>query len=220
MKEPPNYLRPSIPLGLERVKIPIVKATKESLAGYGYIVNDPDKVMIEIVRWPSQGQRLVDLDSGNEAGTTEGQFVCEWRGDVLYGHNSAVSGNYILGYGTEPELAVENHSQPPKNLLVWHANYHPDGGQCFFPLTEKPFLAPLAKPGDDISPHDFVCFHFTGLEGLYIHPNIWHEGVFGISGKQRFFDKQGAVHARVSVDFAREFNCLLEVSLEQFNPAQ
>jgi hypothetical protein len=28
-------------------------------------------------------------------------------------------------------------------------------------------------------------------------------------GTQRFFDKQG-VHARVSVDFAREFVCLLE----------
>lgn len=48
--------------------------------------------------------------------------------------------------------------------------------------------------------------------GRYIHPNIWHEGVFGLSGTQRFFDKQGAVHARVSVDFAREFGCLLEAS--------
>jgi hypothetical protein len=37
--------------------------------------------------------------------------------------------------------------------------------------------------------------------------------VFTASGKQRFFDKQGAVHARVSVDFAREFNCLLEAPL-------
>ena len=34
-----------------------------------------------------------------------------------------------------------------------------------------------------------------------------------MSGTQRFFDKQGAVHARVSVDFAREFGCLLDVPL-------
>ena len=34
-----------------------------------------------------------------------------------------------------------------------------------------------------------------------------------MAGTQRFFDKQGAVHARVSVDFPREFGCLLEVPL-------
>jgi hypothetical protein len=42
---------------------------------------------------------------------------------------------------------------------------------------------------------------------------VWHEGVFARSGTQRFFDQQGAVHARVSIDFAREFGCLLEAPL-------
>jgi hypothetical protein len=37
--------------------------------------------------------------------------------------------------------------------------------------------------------------------------------VFTLRGAQRFFDKQGAVHARVSVDFAREFGCLLKATL-------
>jgi hypothetical protein len=59
-----------------------------------------------------------------------------------------------------------------------------------------------------------VCFRFDGRQGLYIHPDIWHEGVFGLAGTQRFFDRQGAVHARVSVDFAREFGCLLEAAIE------
>ena len=98
-------------------------------------------------------------------------------------------------------------------MLLWHANYHPDGGQLFFPLDRQPFYVPLALPGDDITPQKFVCFRFSGDRGLYIHPNIWHEGVFTARGTQRFFDRQGAVHARVSVDFAREFNCLLEVAL-------
>ena len=219
MKTSPNYLNPKIPSGLKRVKIPIVEATAESLAGYGHIVSDKDDVEIEIVRWPAQGHREVDPDSGDEGGTTEGLFICEWKGDILYGRNSAVSGHYILGYGTEPKKADELHTRDPKTLLMWHANYHPDGGQCFFPETKKPFVVPLALPGDDIGPEDFVCFHFSGHEGLYIHPNVWHEGALGIRGEQRFFDKQGAVHARISVDFAREFKCLLEVSLEQFNPA-
>ena len=53
-----------------------------------------------------------------------------------------------------------------------------------------------------------------GNQGCCIHPNIWHEGVFALSGTQRFFDRQGRVHARVSVDFAREFNCLLRARIE------
>ena len=74
---------------------------------------------------------------------------------------------------------------------------------------------PLALPGDDVRPEQFVCFRFDGTRGLYIHPDVWHEGVFARRGTQRFFDQQGAVHARVSVDFAREFGCLLEAPLAE-----
>ena len=82
-----------------------------------------------------------------------------------------------------------------------------------FPLDAGPFLVPLALPGDDVRPENFVCFRFDGTRGLYIHPDIWHEGVFTCAGTQRFFDRQGAVHARVSVDFAREFGCLIEAAV-------
>ena len=215
MKTAPDYLNPDIPPNLARVTLPIVEATAESLVGFGWLVEDPDDIEIEIVRWPAQGWRQVDADSGDEGGTTEGEFISEWKGDILYGRNSAVDGHYVLGYGTEPEQAKEDHSRDPNTLLLWHANYHPDGGQLFFPKMKKPFLVPLAKPGDDITPDDFVCFHFSGEAGLYIHPNVWHEGVFAINGEHRFLDKQGAVHARVSVDFPKEFGCLLEVPLAE-----
>ena len=217
MHTAPNYLKPGIPSGLKRVIIPIVEANEQSLSGYGCLVTDPDEIEIEIVRWPSVGKRPVDTDSGDEGGTTEGMFVCEWKGDILYGRNEAVDGHYILGYGTEPKQASENHSHKPQRLLLWHANYHPDGGQLFFPQTSKPFLVPLALPGDDVAPEDFVCFHFTGNEGLYIHPNVWHDGALTALDQHCFFDKQGAVHARVSVEFPREFKCLLEVPLERIN---
>ncbi len=141
-----DYLNPDLPAGLARVPMPVIDATPATLDGYGFLVDDPAKCAIEIVRW--------------------------------------------------------------------HANYHPDGGQLFFPLDRKPFLVPLALPGDDVAPAKFVCFRFDGSRGLYIHPNIWHEGVFATRGTQRFFDQQGAVHARVSVDFAREFGCLLEAPIE------
>jgi len=209
----PNYLNPGIPDGLRRVRMPVVAATDAALAGYGQLVDDPYGHRIEIVRWPAQGSRPVDEDSGDEGGTTQGVFVSEWRGDVLYGRNEAVDGHYILAYADEPSRADETHRRPPERMLLWHCNYHPDGGQLFFPLDRVPFLVPLALPGDDVKPEHFVCFRFDGTRGLYIHPNVWHEGVFALAGTQRFFDQQGAVHARVSVDFAREFGCLLEAPL-------
>jgi hypothetical protein len=214
MPAPIDYLNPDLPAGLACLSMPVVAATPETLRGYGYLVDDPGQCRIEIVRWPSMGPRPVDADTGDQGGTTEGVFVSEWRGDILYGRNEAVRGHYILAYARLPELARMDHLERPRRMLLWHANYHPDGGQLFFPLDPGPFYVPLALPGDDVTPERFVCFRFDGRQGLYIHPNIWHEGVFGLEGTQRFFDKQGAVHARVSVDFAREFGCLLEATIE------
>ncbi|MDX2030387.1 MAG: ureidoglycolate hydrolase [Blastocatellia bacterium] len=195
--------------------MPIVEAGDETLAGYGRLVRDPADCPIEIVRWPARGTRPIDPGTGDQGGTTEGVFVSQWRGDILYGRNEAVDGHYILAYATEPAAAREDHEDPPARMLLWHANYHPDGGQMFFPLDKRPFFVPLALPGDEITPERFVCFRFRGDAGLYIHPDVWHEGVFTPHGTQRFFDKQGAVHARVSIDFAREFQCLLEASLRE-----
>ena len=209
MAIPPNYLNPDLPAGLRVVQMPVVEATAQSLQGYGHLVDDPNHCQVEIVRWPAAGWRSVDTDTGDEAGTTEGVFISDWQGDILYGRNDAVGGHYILAYAQMPERADSSHARDPERMMLWHANYHPDGGQLFFPLEQKPFLVPLALPGDDVRPENFVCFRFDGRQGLYIHPNIWHEGVFGLRSTLRFFDKQGAVHARVSVDFAREFGCLL-----------
>ena len=214
MASAPDYLNPDLPTDLKWLRTPVVRATARALAGYGCLVDDPASQIVEIVRWPATGTRPVDPGTGDEAGTVEGEFTSYWRGDLLYGRNAAVGGHYILGYGTSPEHASEDHTRAPARILLWHANYHPAGGQMFWPLARKPFVVPLALPGDDITPERFVTFAFDGSQGLYIHPNIWHEGVFTSAGEQRFLDRQGAVHARVSVDFAREFDCLLEVPLD------
>jgi hypothetical protein len=208
-----DFLRPDLPAGLRRVVMPVVDAGDESLRGYGRLVDDPKACAIEIVRWPATGTRAVDEDTGDQGGTTEGVFTAQWRGDVLYGRNEAVGGHYILAYAVDPDQADTTHARDPEQMLLWHANYHPDGGQLFFPLTCAPFMVPLALPGDNVKPEDFVCFRFDGTCGVYIHPNVWHEGAFSMRGTQRFFDKQGAVHARISVDFAREFGCLIQARL-------
>jgi Ureidoglycolate lyase len=211
---PIDYLNPNLPAGLGRVSMPMVDASAGTLEGYGLLIDDPKQCRIEIVRWPAQGTRPIDAETGDQGGTTAGIFESAWRGDILYGRNEAVDGHYILAYAKPPEVARTDHAEQPARLLLWHANYHPDGGQLFYPLDRRPFYVPLALPGDDITPQRFVCFRFDGSRGLYIHPNIWHEGVFAVRGTQRFFDQQGAVHARVSVDFAREFGCLLEATID------
>lgn len=215
MKGGIDYLRPDVPPALDWVDVPLVEATPASLRGYGQLVEDPADFPVEIVRWPAQGWRPVDPGTGDEAGTTKGTFACWWEGDVLFGSNGAVGGEYLLGWSKNPGAAVRDASRcdPQPRVLLWHANYHPDGGQLFFPLGGDPFVVPLAPPGDDVRPEQFVAFHVRGGRGLYIHPNVWHEGVFPVAGRAEFHDEQGRVHARVSCFIAREFGVFLSVPL-------
>ena len=213
----PNYLfeakqKPS----LEQFPVPLLEATNESVKGYGYLVDDPDDCEIEIVTWPAQGWRPVDQGTGNEGGYVEGIFSGEWRGDVLMGSNQAVNGHYVLGWSTDPQRASTDRQTVPRDqVLLWHLNYHPDGGQLFFPLDKKPFVVPVALPGDDLIPDRVIAFWCDGNKGLYIHPGIWHEGIFPTVGRQSFLDRQGRVHARVSCDIGEEFGVYLAVPLYQ-----
>jgi len=195
-------------------ELPLVRATPETLAGYGRLAADYDGTEIEIVTWPASGRRPVDPGTGNQGGLAEGVFEFWWAGEVLYGRNRAVDDSYLIGWSRRPEEASESAPRPERErLLIWHANYHPDGGQLFFPREAAPFVAPLALPGDDVTPQDFTAFYFDGTQGLYIHPGVWHEAVFPLAPQASFDDKQGKVHARVSVDFAEEFGVLLSVPL-------
>ena len=201
---------------IKEIEIPLLEATNENLKGYGYLIDNYDESNIEIVTWPKQGWREIDEGTGNEGGITQGSFEVWWDDKILYGKNNAVQhkseyeidGKYILGYSSlsQDESKKNVPYVPPKKIYMWHANYHPDGGQLFFPTQNKPFISPLALPGDDIKAEHFKAFYFDGKKGLYIHPDIWHEGVFSINKKSSFKGKQGKVHARVSIDFKKEFN--------------
>ena len=200
---------------VQTIEIPLIKATSDSLKGYGYLIDSYEDTDIEIVTWPKQGWREIDKGTGNEAGATEGSFDTWWESSILYGKNNAVQhnsdyeedGKYILGYSGNPDNLIKNEEyKSPKEMYIWHVNYHPDGGQLFFPTKPGPFISPLALPGDDIKIGDFKAFYFDGSKGLYIHPNIWHEGVFPTQEKSSFMGRQGKIHARVSIDLKKEFN--------------
>ena len=138
----------------------------------------------------------------------DGVFDAFCEGSTLRAQNSAVDNDYLLAEAADPEATVESWAA---GFTIGHLNYHPDGGQLFFPLEPGSFVVALALPGDDITPADVVAFRFDGTRGLYIHPDVWHEGVFPLAPRQRFLDRQGRVHARLGVEFPDEFGCRLLV---------
>ncbi len=210
-----DYLAPEIPQGTTWHEVPLVAATDDSLAGYGQLVDDYRSFPLEICTWPATGWRPVDSGTGNEAGTVQGTFQVWWEGDLLFGRNEAVKGHYLFGWSKDPRQA-SSAAEPAdrrERVLLWHANYHPDGGQLFFPLDGQSFVTALALPGDDITPGKFVAFQVPAGRGLYIHPGVWHEAVVPLGERGRFHDEQGRVHARVSCQFAKESGVLLSVPL-------
>ncbi|CAF1588153.1 unnamed protein product, partial [Rotaria sp. Silwood1] len=180
-----NYLSPIIPPDVKVKDIRLVEATNESLKDIGYLITSPDDVTVEngkfdIVPWPTKGWRALDPNTGNEAGTTEGSMEIYWEEDRLYGKNHAIatdSNHYLLGYGNFPSqsasLSNSNISKPSdiSSVFIWSSDYHPDGGQLFFPTNGKPFISTLAPAlGDDITPDHLTAFYVSEGYGLYIYP--------------------------------------------------
>ncbi len=211
---PIDYMNPEVPANLPVYEMPILDATVESFKDYGTIVTDPDNHPVEIVQWPQPGWRPVDPGTGDEGGYAEGDFIFRWQGDVLYAENQAVNDQYLIGWSTQPGLANrQSPTAPRERLLLWHGNYHPDGGQLFFPTDGRPFVIPLALPGDDLKLSHWVAFYCDGSFGVCIKPNIWHETIAPVGDSGHFYDKQGRVHGRISCDFPREFGHFLSVPL-------
>lgn len=206
---------PSIARGDARVvRARSVVATAEALAGYGRLVDDFDDAELTIVPWPVRGPRPLVPGTGVEGGAVEDRFVMERRGQVQYATNHAVGRSYVTGWLEDPPLASE--ARPPADasrIYTHEANYHPDGGQIFFPEARTPFVALLARPGDDVRPEDFIAFTFDGSRGVHVDPGVWHQPVFPLGASARFANRQGRVHACVSVDFVGEFGVYVEVPL-------
>jgi len=218
-----NFRKPSLPSGLKVIDIPLQQATKDNLKGFGYLVHHVDEFQIskgnfEIIKWPVSGWRSLDPDTGNEAGTTEGHFDVNWKGDFFYGKNLAISttNNYYLdGLGAHPDLLKDEDEDI---IYLWMSDYHPDGAQLFWPEKPIPFVVTLGlnTKGDNITPSDMRSFFIPAGLGIYMHPGTWHNGVY-VSKEHapaRFLTRQGRVHARVSVSWATEFNTLLRVPLK------
>jgi len=208
---------PSLASGAARAhRVPLVVATVATLRGYASVVTDFAAGRVTIVTWPQPGWRPVVTGTGNEGGVVEDSFEMVRHGEIQHAVNHAVGRSYITGWFADPATASAARAPDDTSRIFTHeANYHPDGGQIFFPRDGAPFVALLAKPGDDVTPEDFVAFHCDGSFGVHIDPGIWHQPMFPIGERARFDDKQGRVHACIAVDFVSEFGCYLEVPLQR-----
>ena len=144
----------------------LVAASDDTLQGYGCLVDAPESFPIEIVRWPAQGWRAIDENSGDQGGVAEVVFEFWWKGETLYARNNAVGDSYLFAWSNWPEEAItDGPTKLRQQALVWRANYHPDGGQLFYPLHGESFVVPLALPGDDVTPEQFITFLCDGSRG-------------------------------------------------------
>lgn len=185
--------------------VPIIHATPDNFKEYGKIVYDYDTESVIITPWPVNGHRPLMPGTGSDGGITEGKFEYWHEGEYIHAKNMAVGGNYIIGRN------VDN-----KYILTREANYHPDGGQVFWPIDKCPFILLLAKPGDNITPNDFVGFYFDGTYGAQIWPNIWHQPVYHIGRNNALYmTKQGKIHACVGLDTIIEWSTWLKLDLTQ-----
>lgn len=194
--------------------VPLVVATAETLAGLGRLVDSFAAAEVSIVAWPVAGWRPLVAGTGNEGGVVQDVFEYERIGQLQYAHNRAVGRRYLIGWYGDPATASDDREPATTARILTHeANYHPDGGQVFFPRGGEPFVALLAPPGDDVRAEDFKAYWFDGSCGVHIDPNVWHQPIFPVSGGGVFDDKQGRVHACVSVDFVAELGGYLAVPL-------
>lgn len=201
---------------IQLVEVPLIKADSNTFAKYGELVTDFEQTDVFIETWPAQGWRPVETGTGNEGGITQGLFEFERVGGVMVSRNYAVDGNYITGWFSDPAIAcMDEENVNSDRVLVREANYHPDGGQVFFPVNGDAFIALLALPGDDVRPQDFVAFYCDGIFGIQIYANVWHQPIFPLSPIATFMGKQGRVHACVACDLVKEFNCYLSVPLNK-----
>ncbi len=126
-----------------------------------------------------QGWRQLDPQTGDEAGTTEGDFQVEWKGDYFFGKNLAINtenNTYLDGIGAKDWTRLSESSRSetgPECIYLWMSDYHPDGGQLFMPKgSDIPFFVCLGKRtiGDNVRPQDMQGFLIPPGKGIYIHP--------------------------------------------------
>jgi ureidoglycolate lyase len=226
-----NLASPPSTTAIRIIDVPICLATASSLSKVGRPVGNFASAGCDITPWPTKhGGRPLVPGTGVGGGTVEDVFHLARAGGVQFATNVGLSRHYVTGwYGADPALAkeaIEPSIEDRRSLLTHEANYHPCGGQVFACRNGAPFVLLLAPPGDDVKPSDFVAFLVdparSGFVGVHVNAGTWHQPALpawlgaeeeGGRGGTILDNRQGAVHACVSIDFVKEWNAYLRVPL-------
>ena len=186
-----------------------------------------------VVPWPVHGKRPLHPGTGLFGGIDCGRVENYWEADFCKQLNK----NRPNGYYTLGRLPLTSSPGNRRHVLCRGLNYHPDGGQVFYPVERVPFVMLLALSTDDVRMEDFVAFYFDGSFGLQIKPGertatdntddttsrcsisshigIWHNAPYQAADRCFFDGKQYAVRACVFADTIQEFRSILKVPLHE-----
>jgi ureidoglycolate lyase len=63
---------------------------------------------------------------------------------------------------------------------------HPLGSQAFVPLSGRPYLVVVARPGPAPSSSDLRCFLATPEQGINYAPGVWHHPLLALQAPSDF----------------------------------
>jgi ureidoglycolate lyase len=201
--------------------VPLLRATAETLAGFGRPIFNFATCGCDITPWPVAGWRPLCAGTGAEGGVVEDVFRLTRVGGVQFAENVGLARKYVTGWYCDPAVAREDAEPASLDAVLTHeANYHPDGGQVFAAKDGRPFVLLLGLRGDDVTPDSFRAFLVDpaaegGCVGVHVDAGTWHQPAFPAGGAASVVmdNRQGKVHACVAVDFVREFGTYLQVPL-------
>ena len=166
------------------------------------------------MRWPAQGWRPVDANSGDQGGVTEGLFEFAWlrrhpvRPQPCGGRQLPVRLEHLAGgRGRRARPAARAGADLARQLP---SRRRPADLADARPELRRPARAARRRrDAGRASPASGA----TDRAASTSRPNVWHGAFVPHDDDATFLDRQGRVHARVSVDFPKEFGCYLAVPL-------
>lgn len=71
---------------------------------------------------------------------------------------------------------------------------HPLGSQAFIPISPRPYLVVVARPGEPPAPSDLRAFIAAPGQGVNYHRGVWHHPLIALDAESDFIviDRGGA----------------------------
>lgn len=80
----------------------------------------------------------------------------------------------LLEAGGRPLLNIFRARPWPQPIRIRMLERHPLSSQAFVPLSDRPFLAVVAAPGEDPQPEEIRAFITNGRQGVNYRRGVWH----------------------------------------------